>query len=188
MPRGLGGKLLEELVEPALRDLNAILVAPDCPGQDWIDPVSEQAVLALVAEIRRHYAVDRSRVVVVGFSLGAAGSWHLIRRHPGIFSAAVPVAGTPPPQAGNPTGTPAVFAINSRADRASSVEATTDAINELRRRGAKAEMLVLDDITHLETPLFLDAMSRAVPWLESLWRSAPASEAPVRLEHPPGRG
>ena len=39
---------LENLVEPALRDLGAIIVAPDVPGQAWIDPVSVEAVLQFI--------------------------------------------------------------------------------------------------------------------------------------------
>jgi len=37
--------------------------------------------------------IDRSRIYITGFSMGGAGTWHMIAQRPTIFAAAVPVCG-----------------------------------------------------------------------------------------------
>ncbi|MHB0935233.1 MAG: carboxylesterase family protein [Armatimonadota bacterium] len=37
--------------------------------------------------------MDRRRLYATGFSMGASGVWELLGRHPGLFAAAIPVAG-----------------------------------------------------------------------------------------------
>ena len=46
-----GKGFLVGLVEPALRDLGAIIIAPDCTADDWTQPESETDVLALLDHV-----------------------------------------------------------------------------------------------------------------------------------------
>jgi hypothetical protein len=43
--------------------------------------------------VRRDYGIDPSRMVVRGFSMGGASTWHLAAHHPGVWAAASPGAG-----------------------------------------------------------------------------------------------
>jgi len=55
---GLG--YVGQLVLPALQDLNAVIVAPDAPEAGWAHPGSEEAVLAVVADVKkREYMAGR---------------------------------------------------------------------------------------------------------------------------------
>ena len=81
------------IVSPALKDLNAIIVAPDCPTRSWSDPAAEQAVMALLQNVMKEYAVDRRRILVTGFSLGGRGTWFMSSRHADLFTGAIPIAG-----------------------------------------------------------------------------------------------
>ena len=49
--------------------------------------------MALVAAMIGEFAIDTRRVVVVGFSMGGAGTWHLSARHADLFTAAIVMAG-----------------------------------------------------------------------------------------------
>jgi predicted peptidase len=81
--RYYGAAYARLLVEPALRDLQPIILAPDCPWSSWGDPAAEKMVMTLVDETMRGYAIDRTRVLVTGFSMGGRGTWFMAspRRH-----------------------------------------------------------------------------------------------------------
>jgi hypothetical protein len=77
-----GRDMLESLIEPALRDLDPVIVAPDCPSASWTTKESEEAVLALLDFVSSSYSTDPERVVVAGYSMGGMGAWQLVSRHP----------------------------------------------------------------------------------------------------------
>ena len=47
----------------------------------------EEDVFEALDAVRRHYAFDERRVVLRGFSMGGAGTWHLGLHHPGRWAA-----------------------------------------------------------------------------------------------------
>ena len=53
------------------------------------------ATLALLDSLVATLPIDRQRIGVVGFSMGASTTWNLLHARPGFFSAAVPIAGVP---------------------------------------------------------------------------------------------
>jgi predicted peptidase len=66
-----------------------VTVCPQCPpGERWTDT---KGLMQLVDHICRHYAVDTSRMYVMGFSMGASGAWRMAFDYPDRFSAIVPV-------------------------------------------------------------------------------------------------
>jgi predicted peptidase len=82
------------------RRFPCIVVAPQCPPDDtfggsWYGGTSrtQQAVLSLVRELATRRSVDARRISLIGFSMGAIGLWAMLERAPGLFAAAVPIAG-----------------------------------------------------------------------------------------------
>lgn len=77
-----------------------IVVAPQLPldetwGGSWYggETAGQRMLVAIVRELRDRRSVDPRRVYGVGFSMGAIGLWDILVRHPGLFSAAVLIAG-----------------------------------------------------------------------------------------------
>jgi predicted peptidase len=77
-----------------------IVVAPQLPrdetwGGSWYggETAGQQRLVAIVRELRERRSVDPHRVYGVGYSMGAIGLWDILVRHPGLFSAAVLIAG-----------------------------------------------------------------------------------------------
>jgi predicted peptidase len=77
-----------------------IVVAPQLPqsetwGGSWYggDTAGQRKLVAIVRELRARRSVDPRRVYGVGFSMGAIGLWDILVRYPGLFSAAVLIAG-----------------------------------------------------------------------------------------------
>lgn len=159
---------IRSLVVPGMKKLGAIIVAPDCPGDEWTDPISERSVLALTEYAVRHWPVDRRRIVVTGYSLGGIGAWFFASRHPEIFSAAVPVAGRP---FGDADIRVPVYAINGRRDEVIDLEPTRRVIEALRARGSRAELIVVKGPTHYQTEGFVAPLKEAVAWLRDIWQT-----------------
>jgi predicted peptidase len=166
-PNGASQGVLVNLVQPALAELGAIIVAPESVGGGWSTPENERGVNALIDAVQARYRIDAKKIAVTGFSMGGAGVWFFAGKYPDRFSAAVPVAGMPSASAGN-WRTP-VLAVHSRADEVMPFGPTERRINELQKAGVRAELVVLTGISHYETNRFIDGLRRAVPWLKETW-------------------
>ena len=167
-PEGAGHSMLEILIQPALGELGALIVAPDSVGGGWSTAANEQAVNTLLAAVEKSYAVDQKKVIVTGFSMGGQGTWYWADKYPDRFSAAIPISGTPTPSAAS--WRLPVFAVHSRDDRVQPIGPTERRIAELKMRGINAEIVVLNGIEHFETYRFVGGLRQAVPWIQQMWK------------------
>lgn len=146
-----------------------MIVAPDAlNGGPWNTPQNEKAVLWLLDSVMRSYSVDPKKVIVTGFSMGGAETWHFAGKYPDRFAAAVPVAGRPSAAVGN--WRVPVLAVHSRSDRVVPIGATKKRIDELKRAGVRAELIALDSPTHFQTSAHVEGLRQAVPWLRQVWK------------------
>ena len=165
---GAGGDVVEVLIGPGLAELGAIIVAPDSVRGNWSSPENDKAVNALLDMVLARYAIDKRKIAVTGYSMGGTGSWYFAEKFPGRFSAAIPIAGTPPQ---SPSGWRLpVLAIHSHDDQVAPFHPTEARIAELQKAGVNAKLIALSGITHYETDRFTDALRQAVPWLREVWK------------------
>lgn len=164
-----GKGILTGLVEPALGDLGAIIVAPDCPGRGWTDPESDRLVMALLDHIMEEFTIDTKAVLVTGYSLGGAGAWHMAAHHPDRFSAAIPVAGWPAAEHEALLKAMPLYVIHSRQDEVVPIGPGEAMVEKLRAGGKQVEFLVIEDLTHHQTPAFAPYLKQTVPWLNKVW-------------------
>ncbi|MDB5294652.1 MAG: alpha/beta hydrolase [Phycisphaerales bacterium] len=91
------------------------VVAPQCPpGKQWVNtpwakgsystaavPISDELKMAIeaVEKAAVEFKIDRSRIYVMGLSMGGYGTWDAIARRPDLFAAAVPICGGGDPAA-----------------------------------------------------------------------------------------
>ena len=167
-PDGAALGLMKVLMVPGLSDLGAIIVAPETMDRAWNTTANERSVIALLDAVQAAYRIDARRVVVAGFSMGGAGTWHFAMRFPERFSAAVPMAGRPPVEIG--AWNMPVLAIHSRADETVPIGPAEARIRALKSIGVRADMIVVEGIPHYETARFAEPLRRAVPWLRDTWR------------------
>ncbi|MCU0724303.1 MAG: dienelactone hydrolase family protein [Planctomycetes bacterium] len=59
----------------------------------WNTVHGERFVLSLIEIAKAQYEIDPDRVYVMGFSMGATGSFHMAGRHPDLFAGAIPAHG-----------------------------------------------------------------------------------------------
>jgi predicted peptidase len=165
---GAGGDVVEVLIGPGLAELGAIIVAPDSVRGNWSTPENEKAVTALLDMVMGRYAIDKTKIAVTGYSMGGTGSWHFAEKFPQRFSAAIPIAGTPPDSAAG--WRLPVLAIHSRNDQVAPFAPTEARIAQLQKAGVNAKLILLTGITHYETDRFQGALQQAVPWLQEIWQ------------------
>jgi predicted peptidase len=168
-PPFYGKGLILDLVLPALAELEAIIVAPDCPEEDWAHPGSEVAVVALLDQVCGTYTIDPDRILIVGYSLGAMGTWHLAAGHGERFSAAIAISGWCQEEAFAQIGAIPLYVIHSRDDEVVPLEHMESVVEALREQGRSIEFVTVEGITHFQTWRFADILRDAVPWIHQVW-------------------
>jgi predicted peptidase len=164
-----GDGFMRSIFLPGLRELAPIMIAPDVPGRTWTEPRSEQAVMALVAAMIGEFAIDTRRVLVVGFSMGGAGTWHLSARHPNRFTAAIIMAG----RTQEPVATIAripTYVIHSRNDEVVPFGQAEERVRALEKMGRPVAFDALAGVSHYAMGSYVDALARGGQWVSERWR------------------
>lgn len=165
-----GSAFMAGIVVRALKDLGAIMIAPDCPTQAWSDPPAERAVLALIQSVLNDYAVDRRRILVTGFSLGGRGTWFMASRHSDLFTAAIPIAGSPADEPLDRLGKIPTYAIHSRDDQVVPFEPDERTMRALEKLGRPVKFEALQGLGHFDMGGYVDAFTRAGRWVAERWK------------------
>jgi predicted peptidase len=164
-----GRGLLQSLIEPALRELGAIIVAPDSAAGNWANPTSEQHVLELLDYIQAQYNIDANKTLLTGYSMGGSGTWYLAPRYPERFRAALAMAGRPQADSTAFDWNTPMYLISSTADEVVPLELTRIVVERLQNQGASIEFVVVDEITHYQIPRYAPYLGAAIPWIQHVW-------------------
>lgn len=129
-----------------------IIVAPACPKTaKWVDatawdtttysvdkiPASSHmvAVTELFGDVRATLSCDETRLYTYGMSMGGFAVWDLLARNPGMFAAAIPVAGCgDPSKVSNFAGT-AIWVFHGDADASVPYQSAVNMVNALKAIG-----------------------------------------------------
>jgi hypothetical protein len=163
-----GAEYLEGIFLRGLRELQPIMIAPDCPTRAWTDPQADEAVMALIDKIRREYPIDSRRILVVGFSLGGQGTWFMESRHSNLFTAGIVMAGS----TGEPLeglGRIPTYIIHSRADHAVPFAQAEERATALLSLGRPVKFEAIDGVGHFDMPAYVPALQRAASWVMERW-------------------
>jgi len=167
---GYGATYLAQFFLQPLTSLNAIIVAPDCPTRAWTDPDADRAVMALLEHVISENAIDRKRILVVGYSLGGRGTWFMSSRHADVFTAAITIGGSPDGQSLDTLGRIPTYVIHSRSDEVIPIGPDQRAAQELERLGRPVKFEAVNGGGHFDTASYLPAFTRAVAWVMERWR------------------
>jgi predicted peptidase len=163
-----GKSILIGLAAPALQDLRALIVAPDCMHTRWNNPESETDVLTLLSHLSEHYEIAVSKTLIMGYSMGAQGVWYLTARNPNRFAAGIVMAGPPPDKYQEPWQTP-MYVIHSYDDEHFPFEITADVIQEMQAQSAPIEFVPISGVTHFDAGGFVEPLRKATPWIQQIW-------------------
>jgi predicted peptidase len=126
-------------------DLPMIVISPQCPrGERFKSPT----VLELVEFAKRTFRVDRNRIFVAGYSMGASVAWHMAITQPRQFAAIIPVAGFGDTSNSACLGTLSVWAFHGARDESVSLELAEASVNAVQKAGGTSRLTVLPDKGH----------------------------------------
>ncbi len=166
-----GGRFLGLIPIPGFGSLAALLVAPTTAQSGWATPTGEAAAFAALAAVEQHLRVDTRRRVVMGYSMGGRGTWHLAAKCRQHFVAAIPMAGTPGEIKLDTLRDLPLYVIHSEADRRVPIEDTAQAVERLHAMGAPVEFARLPSGDHFDYRLVIAALrTKVCPWLETVWQ------------------
>lgn len=164
-----GKGYLITLPEPALRELGAIIAAPDCPTQGWDNPTSETAILELLDCLKNNYNINEKRILITGFSMGGIGTWHLVARHPQIFSAAIPISSAVNLETIKGIKDIPLYVIHSRQDEVFPLKHVNAMVQLLKDNGVSIQFEIIDGVSHYNTGMFVEPLKAAVSWIKEVW-------------------
>jgi len=156
------------LVEPALKDLNAIIISPSASSSNWWEARNEARLLQLIAVVKDHWPIDPSKIAITGYSNGGIGSWDYAIRFPELFSAAIPMAGSY-----NNTDRKIqipVYAIHGEMDDLFSLATVKDQVDASINSGSNIEWKVATGLSHFMACEYVSYLKEAGNWLETeIW-------------------
>jgi predicted peptidase len=122
-----------------------ILVSPQCPEEErWSVPV----LRALLDEIERKYAVDRSREYITGLSMGGNGTWRMAAANPEKFAAIAPICGYGDPATVCVLKHKPIWVFHGKLDKTVPVEKSESLVNTLKACGSDVRFTVYPETGH----------------------------------------
>jgi predicted peptidase len=122
-----------------------IIVAPQCPLDEWWDVDFLEQVIERVLE---KYPVDQQRIYLTGLSMGGAGTWTYACHRPDLFAAIAPVCGFGCLSKVQRIRDVPVWAFHGAKDDVVRPSETTDMINELYKTGNNARLTIYAEANH----------------------------------------
>jgi predicted peptidase len=164
-----GGSFMQQIVIPALAGLGAVFVGPDCPAQSWTDEGAERAVMALVDQLVREHKIDARRILVVGFSMGGRGTWHLSSRHADVFTGAIAVAASTGNEPIERLARVPTYVIHSRDDQVVPFEPAEATARQLEKLGRPIAFEPLEGYQHFDMGAYVESIEQAGQWIVEQW-------------------
>ncbi len=113
----------------------AVFVVPQCPADKSWGGQMLNVLKGLVDEQTQDSEMDRNRIYIFGGSMGGTGTWSMLSNYPGLFTAAMPVAGNPGQCIADNVAKTPVFTVMGTADRIMTMQTTADFIDKLYALG-----------------------------------------------------
>ncbi len=157
------------VVVPALADVPAVLVAPDCPTKTWAEPGADRAVMALLEKVMAEQTIDRRRILVTGFSMGGRGTWFFSAQHPAFFTAAIPMAASTGEMSAEMLAKMPTYIVHSRRDERVPFGPAELNAQALEKLGRVVQFDAVEDLGHFQMGGYVPALKRAVRWVTERW-------------------
>jgi predicted peptidase len=164
-----GSRFLQQVVLAGVSPLEAVVVAPDCPASSWTDPSAERAVLALLQQVRKEFAIDSRKILVVGYSMGGRGAWFMGSRHPELFTGAIVMAGPVGDDPVDRRGLIPTYVIHSRDDQVVPFAPAEQITLGLEKRGRPVRFEALSGLGHGDMSGYVDALRHGTNWIMDTW-------------------
>ena len=174
--RYIGRNMLEQLGLPALSGMQAVMAAPDRKRKHWATPKASQDLIQLVSYLDSHYNLHPTQRVVVGFSIGGMGVWHLAAEQADLFTCGVSLAALIPKDINPGTIRSPIFAIHSELDEIFPYQQNLELFNRIKANQPAFEFHSVPSASHGDIRSYIPALAQSIPWIESIWARTQTAE------------
>jgi predicted peptidase len=127
------------------KDFPFIVVSPQCPTDQWWQPVE---LTALLDEIVEKHKVDQDRIYVTGLSMGGFGTWSLASYTPDRFAALLPICGGGETHWTKTFAHVPIWAFHGDKDTAVPLERSENMIEAVKKNGGEPKLTVYPNVGH----------------------------------------
>ena len=126
----------------------AIMLVPQCPTDlSWLGTMQDAIVHLLQTYIDRGVA-DAAKVYILGGSMGGTGTWNMLSNHPGLFAAAMPVAGNPTGLKAEAVAKTPLLTVMGTADKLMKISNVENFLNAMDSYQAEYKLNIEEGWTH----------------------------------------
>ncbi|MSR21581.1 MAG: hypothetical protein EXR91_11520 [Gemmatimonadetes bacterium] len=139
------------------------------PDERWATERSERALLALLDDVLAQHAIDPTRVLVTGFSMGGRGTWYMATRHADLFTGVIVMATGPGEGSLESLSATPLYIIHSPEDEVVPYAPVEEFAVRLAARGCPIQMMRLPGANHSMMGDYIAPLRVAGQWLWSEW-------------------
>lgn len=121
------------------------LIAPQCPPDRWWDTV---AVKDLIDQTMAKQPIDPKRVYITGISMGGFATWTLLKDHPDLMAAALPICGGGDPASVGNFKTVPVWTFHGDKDEAVPLQRSVDLVDALKKVQGNIQFTIYPGVGH----------------------------------------
>ncbi len=140
----------------------------------WRTEYSEKDVLEVLRLMKAHYAVDESRIYLLGHSMGAIGVWALAAKYPDLWAAAVPFSGVGSPLLAARMKDIPQYVVHGDADPTVNVNGSRAMVAALTKLGAQVTYVEVPGGNH--TDVVVPKLPAAFAFLAEQRKRAPVTQ------------
>lgn len=127
------------------KEFPMIVVSPQCPEDDWWNPL---VLSALLDSIEEQYKVDKNRIYITGLSMGGYGTWSLVAQSPERFAAIVPICGAGVPGRVKLHSHVPAWVFHGKKDSVIPVARSLDMVEAYEKNKGKALLTIYPEADH----------------------------------------
>ncbi|HEY2253193.1 MAG TPA: alpha/beta hydrolase-fold protein [Planctomycetaceae bacterium] len=127
------------------KDFPFIVVSPQCPKDQWWEPIE---LIALLDDVGRKFKVDADRVYVTGLSMGGFGTWRLAAYAPTRFAAIAPICGGGESYWAKQFAALPTWAFHGALDEGVPLARSAEMVVALKKAGGKPKLTVYPEASH----------------------------------------
>ena len=130
------------------QQMDALFLVPQCPSdKSWGGPMLG-VLKAMIGKFVAEEQLASTDVYLFGGSMGGTGTWSMLSAYPGLFTAAMPVAGNPSKCNAEAVAQTPVYTVMGTADRIMSVETAANFVGQLNALNGIARFDIEEGWTH----------------------------------------
>jgi len=140
----------------------AVVYAPLCSSDTWFDIF--ESVRRFAHFVSEHKNTDKSRLYLVGASMGGYAVWQMLMSDPELYAAAIPICGGGMYWNAERIKNIPVWAFHGKRDPVVLCEESINMTNRINEAGGSAKLTVLDEYEH-SSWMYVYNNSEAFEWL-----------------------